>query len=174
MVDSADIHSRPQTPVGVVEYDGDYATPTPSLLSRATTPVLLEPPSPRPPMTVTSSSISRTTPAPAPIVVPHLFSPPLIPTSNGTTASESPSALSPTTTKEVDLDLDPHYLATPIQRSYFVHLSDLFEKKAAERIGDAEDVKKDRRLSRVLPALRRANVIVTGAHPYDFIRLRAR
>ncbi|BGO89086.1 hypothetical protein NBRC10512_003831 [Rhodotorula toruloides] len=162
MVDSACVPSRPQTPTDVYEYGSDYTTPAPSLLSRPTTPVLLEPPSPHPPMTVPSFSICRSTPAPAPIVLPPPSSPPLIPTPPGTTAPDSPSALSPTTTKEVDLDLDPHYLATPIQRSYFVHLSDLFEKKAVERIADAEDVKKEKSLSRVLPVLRRASVVVAG------------
>lgn len=141
----------------------DYMTPTPSLLSQPTTPVLLEPPSPHPSMTIPSSSVSLRDPCvPAPIVVRPFSSPSLIQVPSDETESFA-SALTPKSTKEFDLDLDPHYLATPVQRSYFIHLSDLFEKTAEDRGAEVADVKKERRLSRVMPAMRRQSVVVTGA-----------
>ncbi|BGP22362.1 hypothetical protein JCM10295v2_001241 [Rhodotorula toruloides] len=166
MVDSGS-PSRPSTPADIDEHVSDNMTPAPSLLSRPTMPVLLEPPSPHPPM-IPPSAMSRSTPAPPPITVPPPSSSPMIHLPPAKTAPLSPAALWRTSTKEDDLDLDPdpHYLATPVQRSYFVHLSELFEKKAQERIAAAEDVKKERRMSRVLAALRRASVIVTGVLAY--------
>ncbi|GAA5984399.1 hypothetical protein JCM11641_000124 [Rhodosporidiobolus odoratus] len=129
------------------------------------------PPSPSPSMAIPYSpapSFSSTMPTrrgvPAPINTP----PPYV----CTPPPQSP--ISPVSLEE--LDADPHYLATPTQRSYFVQLSDLFEMEAQGtkdeaapqgRMAREMKEKRERRTSGKVPVLRK-NVPVGQRTPSCF------
>ncbi|GAA6030142.1 hypothetical protein JCM8097_009282 [Rhodosporidiobolus ruineniae] len=128
-----------------------------SALALPPSPILC-PPSPTPSMSLFSASsspnLSSRRGPPAPISPPPYSAPPPLhsPTSVRSTAP-APHPLSPRSLEIDDQSLsDPHYLATPTQRSYFVHLSDLFEEAAVKEGLGA----KVRRMSvQALPVLRR-------------------
>lgn len=109
--------------------DGDIST-RPIGLSSAL-------PHPSPPMVVPPSpSLSLLAPSsPSSSSLSSRRSPPPPPAYFTNTSSLSPIHLA----DDFDLEINPHYLATPIQRSYFVQLADLFESAAP----DVDKVKED-------------------------------
>lgn len=76
-----------------------------------------------------SSRTTTTTKKPSALTTPppYCASPPLVSLSPAYPAAPVPD--SPAST----LDTDPHFLATPVQRSYFVALADMFEAAAEAR-----------------------------------------
>ncbi|GAA5896915.1 hypothetical protein JCM6882_007307 [Rhodosporidiobolus microsporus] len=99
-----------------------------SALPPPRSPVLC-PPSPTPSMLLPPSpSLGTTRRAPPSPICPPPY------------CSSSPTLRAPLSPVSVEeMQDDPHYLATPTQRSYFVQLSDLFEETApAKREEDVE------------------------------------
>ncbi|GAA6000774.1 hypothetical protein JCM10207_004654 [Rhodosporidiobolus poonsookiae] len=106
-----------------------YTASTSSATPLPHSPVLC-PPSPTPSMLAPPTSNLQGSPRrgpPSPICPPPYSSSSLSPLS-----PQSPC--SPVSLEE--LEADPHYLATPTQRSYFVQLSDLFEAGAPAQKDD--------------------------------------
>ncbi|GAA5851034.1 hypothetical protein JCM8547_009160 [Rhodosporidiobolus lusitaniae] len=123
-----------------------YDAPPPSSPSLSTSGLSSAlPPSPTvqvcPPSPSPSMSVVRRAGPPAPISPPPYY-------------TTDASTLSPSSPISVDeLDADPHYRATPTQRSYFVQLSDLFEEARAGK-EDSAGQKEQKEKAR-LPVLRK-------------------
>ncbi|BGP13283.1 hypothetical protein JCM10213v2_001202 [Rhodosporidiobolus nylandii] len=133
---------------------------SPTLCPPSPKPSMAGPSSPAPSFSASVGFTRRAPPSPIPAPPPYVSSPP----------PQSP--ICPVSLDE--LDADPHYLATPTQRSYFVQLSDLFETEAqsneepepstAQEMRE-KSVKREKRASMSAPVLRRSSRSHGAAEP---------